>query len=48
MTPFTFATGIYSSGDWESASRLPPTVIDVLAKYTTLELSPEGINVRLD
>ncbi len=48
MTPFTFATGIYSSGDWESASRLPPTVIDVLAKYTTLELSPEGVNVRLD
>lgn len=48
MTRFTFATGIYSSGDWESASRLPPTVIDVLAKYTTLELNPEGVNVRLD
>jgi hypothetical protein len=46
--PFTFATGIYSSGDWESASLLPANVIDVLAKYTNLELTPVGANVRLD
>jgi hypothetical protein len=48
MKPFTFATGIYASGDWESASLLPPNVIDVLVKYTTLEVSPTGVNVRLD
>ncbi len=46
--PFTFATGIYASGDWESASLVPQNVIDVLAKYTTLELNPEGVNVRID
>ncbi|HLU41090.1 MAG TPA: DUF4159 domain-containing protein [Microthrixaceae bacterium] len=46
--PFTFATGIYTSGDWESASLVPQNVIDVLAKYTTLELNPSGVNVRID
>lgn len=46
--PFTFATGIYASGDWESASLVPQNVIDVLAKYTALELNPEGVNVRID
>ena len=48
MKPFTFATGIYSSGDWESAALLPGSVIDSLAKYTELALSPTGVNVRLD
>ncbi len=48
MKPFTFATGIYSSGDWESASLVPANVIDVLAKYTTLPLTPTGVNIRLD
>lgn len=48
MKPFTFATGIYSSGDWESAALLPGSVIDALAKYTELPLSPSGVNVRLD
>ncbi len=48
MTRFTFATGIYSSGDWESAALLPASVIDTLARYTTLDLSPAGVNVRLD
>lgn len=48
MKPFTFATGIYASGDWESAALLPPNVIDILAKYTSLELSPSGVNVRID
>ena len=46
--PFTFATGIYASGDWESASLVPQNVIDVLAKYTALELNPSGVNVRID
>lgn len=48
MKPFTFATGIYSSGDWESASQVPANVIDSLARYTTLPLAPAGINVALD
>jgi uncharacterized protein DUF4159 len=48
MKPFTFATGIYSSGDWESAALLPGSVIDSLAKYTELPLAPLGVNVRLD
>jgi len=46
--PFTFATGIYASGDWESASLVPPNIIDSLAQYTNLELAPTGVNVRLD
>jgi uncharacterized protein DUF4159 len=48
MSAFTFATGIYSSGDWESAALLPASVIDTLTRYTTLELAPRGVNVRLD
>ena len=48
MNLFTFATGIYSSGDWESAALLPASVIDTLARYTTLQLAPRGVNVRLD
>ena len=48
MKPFTFATGMYASGDWESAPLLPASVIDALAKYTTLDLAPAGVNVPLD
>jgi hypothetical protein len=48
MKPFVFATGAYSSGDWESAPLLPACVIDTLAKYTTLALAPAGVTVRLD
>jgi hypothetical protein len=48
VKPFTFATGIYSSGDWESAALLPGSVIDSLAKYTEVPLAPSGVNVRLD
>ena len=48
MRPFTFATGVYSSGDWESAPLVPANVVDALARYTTLELTPFTTNVRLD
>jgi len=48
MRPFTFATGAYASGDWESASLVPANVIDALAKYTTLDLAPAGVNVPLE
>ena len=48
MRPFTFATGIYASGDWESGQLVPAVVIDSLARHTTLPVSPGGVNVPLD
>lgn len=48
MKPFTFATGIYASGDWESGQLVPPVVIDSLARHTELDVNPAGINVPLD
>jgi hypothetical protein len=48
VTRFTFATGVYASGDWNSASLLPAAVIDTLARYTSLDLAPAGVDVRLD
>jgi hypothetical protein len=48
MRPFTFATGEYASGDWNSASLLPAAVIDTLARYTSLDLASAGVDVRLD
>ncbi len=48
MKPFTFATGIYASGDWESGQLVSAVVIDSLARHTELEVSPAGVNVPLD
>jgi hypothetical protein len=48
MRPFTFATGIYASGDWESGQLVAAVIIDSLARHTELELSPAGVNVRVD
>jgi hypothetical protein len=48
MKPFAFATGIYASGDWESAPLVGANIIDSLAKYTALPLVPTGTNVRID
>ena len=48
MRPFTFATGVYASGDWESGQLVSAVVIDSLARHTDLEVSPTGINVALD
>jgi hypothetical protein len=48
MRPFTFATGMYTSRDWASASQLPPNVLDALAKYTTLDLTPAGKHLPLE
>jgi hypothetical protein len=45
---FVFCTAIYSSGDWESAPLLPANLIDTLARHTTLDVAPTGVNVRLD
>lgn len=48
MKPFTFATGIYASGDWESGQLVSAVVIDSLARHTELPVSPAGINVPVD
>lgn len=48
MKPFTFATGIYASGDWESGQLVSAVVIDSLTRHTELEVSPAGVNVPLD
>ena len=48
MRPFTFATGAYASGDWESGQLVAAVVIDSLARHTSLEVSPAGINVPLE
>ena len=48
MRPFTFATGVYASGDWESGQLVPAVVIDSLARHTALEVTPAGVNVPLD
>ncbi|MBX6331226.1 MAG: DUF4159 domain-containing protein [Gemmatimonadaceae bacterium] len=47
MSQFVFATAEYASGDWESAPALPENVIDTLAKYTTIDVAPVGVNVKL-
>jgi len=45
---FVFATAEYVSGDWESAPALPENLIASVAKYTTIDIAPVGVNVRLD
>lgn len=47
MSAFTFATAQYESGDWDSAPLVPPNLIDTLARYTSLEVTPAGVVVPL-
>jgi hypothetical protein len=47
VSDFTFVTAEYASGDWESAPSLPEAVIDTVAKYTTIDVAPTGVNVKL-
>lgn len=42
MSPFTFVTLAYESGDWDSAPLLPANVIDSLARWTSLDVAPSG------
>ena len=44
---FAFATLQYESGDWDSAPLVPANVIDSVARYTELEVSPAGVVVSL-
>ena len=47
MSRFVFATARYASGDWESAPSLPESVIDAVARYTTIDVAPVGVNVDI-
>ena len=47
MTPFVFATAQYDSGDWDSAPLLPANVVDSVARYTSIDVAPAGVNVPL-
>ncbi|HWO88918.1 MAG TPA: DUF4159 domain-containing protein, partial [Gemmatimonadales bacterium] len=47
MSRFVFATLQYESGDWDSAPLVAPNIIDTLARYTTLDLAPQGVVVPL-
>ncbi|HWZ58860.1 MAG TPA: DUF4159 domain-containing protein [Gemmatimonadaceae bacterium] len=47
MSQFVFATAEYASGDWESAPALPENLIDTLVRYTTIDVAPLGVSVKL-
>jgi hypothetical protein len=47
VTPFVFATAQYESGDWDSAPLVPPNIIDTIARYTSLPVTPTGAIVPL-
>ena len=47
MSTFTFATAQYDSGDWESAPLVPANIIDSVARYTSIRVSPTGVVVPL-
>jgi hypothetical protein len=42
-----FATARYASGDWDSAPLVPANLIHSLAKYTGIQVAPEGVTVNL-
>ncbi|HEU4588185.1 MAG TPA: DUF4159 domain-containing protein [Gemmatimonadales bacterium] len=47
MSQFVFATAEYASGDWESAPALAENLIDSVARYTSIDVAPVGVNVKL-
>jgi hypothetical protein len=47
VTTFTFATGRYESGDWDSAPLVPANLIDSVARYTSIDVAPSGVSVAL-
>lgn len=44
---FVFATAQYASGDWDSAPLVPANIIDSIARYTSLLVRPQGVDVSL-
>ena len=47
MSEFTFVTLQYESGDWDSAPLVAPNVIDTIARYTSIPVTPSGVIVPL-
>ena len=47
MSEFVFATAQYESGDWDSAPLVPPNIIDSVARYTSVQVAPNGIVVSV-
>src|SRR5262245_861651 len=47
VSDFVFATAIYTSGDWDSAPLLAANLIDTVARYTSIRVTPKGRNVAL-
>ena len=43
-----FCTGRYASGDWDSAPLVPANIIDSVARYTSIAVSPSGVVVSVD
>jgi hypothetical protein len=46
-SPFVFATAQYESGDWDSAPLVPANIIDTIARYTSIDVTPSGVVVPL-
>jgi hypothetical protein len=44
---FVFATAQYESGDWDSAPLVPANLIDSVARYTSIAVAAQGVNVPL-
>jgi len=44
---FVFATVQYESGDWDSAPLVPANIVDSVARYTALDVAPQGVIVPL-
>ena len=47
MSDFTFCTVQYDSGDWDSAPLVPANLIDSVARYTAIAVTPTGVTVPL-
>ncbi|MBC7790503.1 MAG: DUF4159 domain-containing protein [Anaerolineae bacterium] len=47
MSEFVFATAQYESGDWDSAPLVAPNIIDTIARYTSIDVTPSGVIVPL-
>lgn len=47
VSDFTFCTVQYDSGDWDSAPLVPANIIDSVARYTSIGVSPTGVTVPL-
>jgi Domain of unknown function (DUF4159) len=47
MSDFVFATARYESGDWDAAPLVPANLIDSVARYTAIDVAPQGVVVPL-